>query len=61
MFLGGVFFKVTKSFTKAHELGIRIVSLEAQERETNVACNWMFRKIGGKPSKMDGENNGKPY
>ena len=22
---------------------------------------WMFPKIGGKPTKMDGENNGKPY
>ena len=22
---------------------------------------WVFPKIGGKPPKMDGENNGKPY
>ena len=31
-------------------------------KETKIGDSlWVFPKIGGKPPKMDGENNGKPY
>ena len=38
-----------------------ISNLLVPSRWAPTSYKWVFPKIGGKKTKMDGENNGKPY